>query len=105
MTTETSTANPVYMTCQDCGARARIERLGLSVNIGVPRRCMWCGSERVQSGFNSGEDYWYTLAEAFGFTRDEKGVTLIKGLYELWDTVEFKSFREFVEGLRLAHNS
>lgn len=61
--------------------------------------CPSCGQQAACS-ISQEEDYWYTLAESFHLPATQEGVSLIKGIYEIWDPQEFRSFRDFVVSLK-----
>lgn len=98
MTIDSKTYNPGYtMECPGCRNQFRVEALGVPL-AGLPKHCPYCGNvEGIKRGIDNERDYWYHLAASFGFPRTVEGATLIRKIYDMWDTAEYASFRDFME--------
>jgi len=80
--------------CNDC---KQIQRWEFENTTGgmIPHHCGNCGSSNIkQQRF---DNYWYDLAESFGFERSENGAEFIHGLYRLWKPSEHRMFKDFVK--------
>lgn len=86
----------LYLSCSNCLSRSRVERVGDLMRTNNSFHCPFCGGPTRWSQ-DLDTDYWYCMAEAFGLTRDEEGVRLVKDVYKLWDTSQYSSFRHFWE--------
>lgn len=87
---------PNIINCIDCRMTFRAENL-TPYTIAVREwYCPACGSTNVEIKTNSALDRWYAMAESFGLPSTEKSVSLIKSLYDVWDTHEHSLFKDFV---------
>lgn len=89
----------VYFTrCKQCGEEHRIERTSVVTQTTQPAKyCPQCGADSVVSRMDWDRNYWWDMADSFGFEYSEKGATLVKELYELWEPLDEPYFRRFVE--------
>jgi hypothetical protein len=91
----------MYLNCRQCGSRVRAEVIEPRTTINNRFFCPCCGSPTNWSQ-DLGQDYWYTLAEAFDLSPCKESADLIQSMYDTW-TEEGRtppSFRRYVEELR-----
>ena len=99
MTTETYTPHSImYCDCKSCGQQSRIEKFNPTVTA-MQWFCPSCGA-MVKPKADKDLDSWYTLAEACGIPPTQKGVKLVKEIYETWETSQYRRFTEYVDALR-----
>lgn len=90
------TVSRVTIKCDTCSSTYRLEHVGITTVVGMPKYCPHCGSK--STAFNDPEkDYWELLSESLKLP-----LSITLELYDAWDNSEYKSFRDFVDAMRKA---
>lgn len=64
--------------------------------------CPSCGNQTLGTR-HTDVDYWYTLAEACGINQTERGVELVKRLYDMWEPSIDSNFVDWAKGVLREH--
>ena len=96
MNTRRILSQPTVLTCDDCRMVFRAENLTPYTMTMRNWFCPACGSNSITINNSHEDDRWYNMAISFGLPQRESSVQFIKQLYDIWDPIEFRLFKDFV---------